>query len=134
MAQEYKILIQNEIVSSDSKVPGSNNDNKSDKKIKDATKEKEQSPSELIAAYLGKQALSFAVGTYGTITGNKIQGAALQGAVGIAGDVAIIAKFGKVGAAMVAINAVSKIATYSVNKSIQDRSSEMLTIRTGGSR
>lgn len=132
MAKEYRIKIQNELIMDSQDVTGQDKQDTQSKKDKAADDNKNTSGA--IALYVGKQMAQSLIGNFGALTGDYIQQANLNSIMELSTTIISAVKFGKVGVIMAVANVATKALTYGINKTIETRNADMLTVRTGGSR
>jgi hypothetical protein len=93
-------------------------------------KSNDRTASKAIAAYLGKQALSYAVSNYGNLTGDYIAQANMQGTIEIAGMIAM-AVSSPVGAITATVGLAIRVANNSIENYKKSLATEQLRLRTG---
>lgn len=97
---------------------------------KKAKKKEKDNTSKAVAAYMTKQALSYAVSNYGNLTGDYIAQANIQGAIEIGGLIGLAAT-GPIGAVAAATGLVLKAASQEIEIYKKNIETENLRMRVG---
>lgn len=120
--------------STDSKTNTESDFNPGEQEIKETKKAEpenaKQGVGKTIAAYMGKQALQFAISNFGDLTGSYVSQSNLNSMIEWGGTIAMAAT-GPMGIAAAAVGTAVKLAGYGINTSKQNQQTSYLRGRVG---